>query len=249
MKHPERRLHRCGSVFLLILAIMGASGCGTTHWYSPGQAPMYQIPTRTLDLQSLNVPCSIAVFESGHLAQVDVENNIDVIYNCQLFGRALRDDLASELLKTGRFTQVSRAETVGQVHVRGRVDSITVKNNMGVWGPGPSATGTVSYAIGCAACGIEPEIRDSVHVEVLYPKKAAPFCLAIDALRLQLAHDIALRIAESERLPEIAAVARSKGDGAHIPTYSETPGVIGAQGLTTLGRPSLHSPKEPVTER
>lgn len=241
MRITKTWLYVYGSIFLSV------TGCATIP-YSPAHAPLYQVQ-RTLALPSLGVSCAIDVFESVHLAQVDVENNLDSSYDCRPFGKALRDDLANKLRATGRFTRVSSPKIAGQIRVNGRVDSITVRNNSGYWGPGPSANGIVTYEVRVAGVGTEPGIRDTVHTEVLYPKPGTDFSLAIDALRLQLAHDISKRIAEDERLPEIAALARSKGSRPQYSAPDQNHMSMELWRRPLQGGPGPHSRKKLVAER
>ncbi|MBI4773777.1 MAG: caspase family protein [Deltaproteobacteria bacterium] len=213
MRKPYARCRRWGSLLLPCLLLFDVIGCAAGH-YSRGQAPLYGIPKQTAELPSLGVSCGISAFDSEHLDRVDVAANFDAVYDCRSFGAALRDELAKELQKTGRFTQVSISEATGDIYVRGRVDSITatktLTSNMGLIGLRPSATGTVTYEVGVRDSGKDPVIRDSVHAEVIHPQWGADFRLAIDALRVQLADDLAKRIAEAPELPKMAALARAK---------------------------------------
>ena len=209
MRKPSARRHRWGSLLLPCLFLLAAIGCAAKH-YSPGQAPLYRIPTQTPGLSNLGVSCVISAFDSEHLGRVDVANNADTEFDCRSFGKALRGELVKELRKTGRFTQVSISGATEDIYVRGRVDSITVTNN---WGASASATGTVTYEVGVRDSGKDPMIWDSVHAEVEYPRPdlaTSAFEPALDALRLQLAHDLAKRIAEAPELPAMAALARAK---------------------------------------
>lgn len=252
MRITKTWMYVYGSMLPLGLILLSVTGCATTYPtkpYSPAHAPLYQVPQQTLDLPSLGVSYAVAVFESEHLARVDVENNIGSSYDCRSFGKALRDDLANKLWETGRLTRVSSPKIAGKIRVSGRVNSITVRNNMGYLGPGPSASGTVTYEVRVAGVGTEFGYRDIVNAEVLYPKPGADFHLAIDALRLQLAHNIAKRIAEDKRLPEIAALARSKGSRPQYSSQYQTPYVNEVLASTIAERPSLHSRKELVAER
>ena len=218
-------------VYLLWIAFgflfLCVTGCSVTRTYSPNTSPIkYQSPQLTSNRPYLGVAYSVIEFESDHLSRVDIKQHLGTTYDLSQFGKFLRDELAKKLQETGRFAPLS---LTGQLIVRGHIDAITVTQHASAR---LSATGAVTYEVRVAGIGTESGIRDTIFTEV-----QGDFSSVIDILRLQLAYDIARRISEDERLPKIAALARSKGT---MPQYSEKdPGRYANKTLasTTTGHP------------
>lgn len=192
----------CFQLFLLC-------GCMSSV-YTPDNSVRNLITPPPVDETALktSLTCKVGSFDSASFTSVGVRHNLDASFDCTSFGEALKNDLINNLKKSKLCKTVSGTSAAPHdITISGYVKGLEVVNNMGGFGKGPTASGTVQYTINFRDnLKVAQVSRDIAARDVLYPKFDGyqSFAFALDALRITLAAKIANDITGLEQMTALA---------------------------------------------
>ncbi|GEM_PF-1909043 len=194
--------------------------------YTPDDSVRNLIAPPPVDKTALrmNLSCTVTGFNSATFSNVGVRHNLDASFDCTHFGEALKNDLIANLKKSKLCKTVSGSNTSPQdITISGDVTGLEVVNNMGTFGKGPTASGTVHYTINFRdTLKVAQVSKDISARDVLYPRFDGyqSFAFAIDAMRITLAAKLANDITGLEQMAGLAQSYPLQGEPAPMPSMA-----------------------------
>lgn len=171
-----------------------------------------------------NLSCKVGSFDSASFTNVGVRHNLDASFDCSNFGEALKNNLISNLKKSRLCKTVSGTSALPHdISISGYIKDLEVVNNMGAFGKGPTASGTVHYTVNFRDnLNVSQLSRDIVVRDVLYPKFDGyqSFAFAIDAMRITLAAKVINDITGLEQMTQLAQSYPLQGEPSPTPSMA-----------------------------